>query len=188
VSRRLIAAVACAGATLLSSAAAAAAYADATPPPPPECSSSSVSCSYDGTQWNVYDNNAPDSPPNLDPTDNGPNVGELFGIFAGIAIGLGVLTTVWRVRAARKIASDAGMNPDAAAAATLLGTGGLTATYLAANLHPRPTAPDDAGVRHAEPPVRSTEDRLGELKRLHDEGVITDDEYTRRRTAILDSV
>ena len=147
-----------------------------------------MSCSYDGTEWNVYDNNAPDSPSNLNPPDDGPNIGELFGIFAGIAIGLGVLTTVWRVRAARKIASDAGMNPDAAAAATLLGTGGLTATYLAANLHPRPTSPDDGGVHHVEPPARSTEDRLGELKRLHDDGVITDDEYTRGRTAILDSV
>ena len=80
------------------------------------------------------------------------------------------------------------MDEDAAVAATLFGTGGLTATYLAANLRPQPGLAGSTAVQHVEPPRRSAEDRLGELKRLHDEGLITDAEYDRRRTAILDSV
>lgn len=162
------------------------AYADATPPPPEECSSPSVTCQYDGTEWNVYDNNAPEV---NDPTGDPTSSVKTFAItgFATV-FGLGVIGAIWRVRVARRIAAGAGLNPDAAAAAALFGTGGLTATYLAANLQPRPDPSTEPAVRHVEPPAHDSENRLSELKRLHDEGLITDAEYTRRRTAIVDSL
>jgi hypothetical protein len=38
------------------------------------------------------------------------------------------------------------------------------------------------------PRATSTEERLRELQRLHDEGLVTDEEYTQRRSAIVNSV
>lgn len=180
--RRFIAAIAFA-VPLFGSAAA---YADATPPPPDVCSSPSVTCQYDGTEWNVYDSNAPEvNHPSGDPTSSV----KTFAIIGfATVIGLGLVGTIWRVRTARRIAAGAGLNPDAAAAATLFGTGGLTATYLAANLQPRPGPSTETSVHHVEPPAHDNENRLSELKRVHDEGLITDDEYARRRTAIVDSI
>lgn len=123
--------------------------------------------------------------PNDDPTSGVKSFA--IGGFV-LVIGLGLIGTIWRVSVARRIASRAGMDEDAAVAATLFGTGGLTATYLAANLRPQPSPMDPAAVRHVEPPARPAEQRLAELKRLHDEGLIDETEYTSRRTAILDTV
>ena len=77
----------------------------------------------------------------------------------------------------------------------MLNPDGLAATYLAASLR-RPAAGvdgvdgvDDQPAVHPPPlSTRSSETRLSELKNLHDQGLITDDEYSRRRTAIVDSL
>jgi hypothetical protein len=101
-------------------------------------------------------------------------------VLAGVT-GIGI--TIWRVTMARGIARQAGMNPNTATAVTLLGNDGLDAAYLAANLRNRPTtAPADV------PSPRTTEERLGELQRLKDQGLVTDEEYDAQRKAILGSV
>jgi hypothetical protein len=95
-------------------------------------------------------------------------------------------TTLYRVSTARRIARDAGMNPDDAAAATLLTPNGLDATYLAASLRAgqQVQAPEKPGTyesmhRH------TAEGRLRELADLREKGMITPDEYDERRRAIL---
>lgn len=168
-------------------AGATAAYAEATPPPPAECSDPGFTCNYDGSQWNV------DAPPSsvdplTDPTDNGPSPGGMFALFAIVVVVIGGGTFWWRVSTARRIAEQAGMDPDTAVSTAMLSNDGLAATYLAANLRQR-AADDDAPVVHPPPlSTNSTERRLTELKRLHDQALITDDEYARRRTAIVDSL
>lgn len=100
---------------------------------------------------------------------------------------LGALgATLWRVLLARQVARDAGMNPDRATAMTLLSDDGLDATYLAANLREQRPAPE--GESLPAPVVRGAEERLRELARLRDEGLVTQEEYDARRTAILDSL
>jgi hypothetical protein len=73
------------------------------------------------------------------------------------------------------------MNPETATAVTLLGSDGLDAAYLAANLRNRPAAPDA-------PASRTTEERLCELQRLEDQGLVTAEEYDAHREEILGSV
>ena len=102
------------------------------------------------------------------------------GAFVGffilvLLIGLG--TTIYRVSMARDMARRAGLDPDDAAAATLLTDNGLDATYLAANLR-------QTQQQHV-PPPRTAESRLQELKSLLDQGLISQTEYDERRKAIL---
>lgn len=184
--RRFIAAgaIACA----LPFAGAAAALAEATPSPPTECSDPGYTCDYDGTQWNVT---APATDQFGNPGDDGsgPNVAGIFGVFVVIALVVGGATFFWRINTARRIAQQAGLDPDAAATTAMLSNDGLAATYLAASLQQRRPDEDDEPVVHPPPlSTRTNENRLGELKRLHDQGLITDDEYARRRTAIVDSL
>ena len=183
--RRLVAAVVATGALLLGTAPA---YADATPPPPVECSDPGFTCDYDGTQWNVDSPATTTDPLDPNPIDRGPNVGGLIVLFMVIALVGGGVTWAWRISTARRIARDAGLDPDLAATTTILSDDGLAATYLAANLRSQRDPMDEPPVQHVEPPIRSAEDRLAELTGLHERGIITDDEYARRRTAILDSV
>jgi len=168
---------------------AAPALAEATPPPPAECSDPGFTCDYDGANWNV---NAPAG--SVDPQfgipDDGPNIGGMFALFAILALVVGGIGFAWRVSAARGIAQRAGMNPDDAVTTTLLSHDGLAATYLAANLRPQPAPDDYRPVGRVDPPSsrQTVEGRLTQLKDLHDEGLITDDEYDRRRTEIVNSV
>jgi Short C-terminal domain len=92
--------------------------------------------------------------------------------------------TIWRVTMARGIAQQAGMNPNTATAVTLLGNEGLDAAYLAANLRNRPAAPTSPDS----PAPRTTSERLAELQRLKDQGLVTDEEYDAHRKDILGSV
>jgi hypothetical protein len=116
-----------------------------------------------------------------DPTGDGNPSGfiGLMVVVAAAAIGM----TVWRVSTARRLARDAGLDPADATAITLFGNDGLDATYVA------------SAVRSAQqrrdlpiPRARSTEDRLRELQRLHAQGLVTDEEYARRRSALVDTI
>jgi hypothetical protein len=109
--------------------------------------------------------------------------GWFIGLFV-LAVILSIGITIWRVTMARSIARQAGLNPNTATAVTLLGNDGLDAAYLAANLR-NPPAASTSGVP-ATP--RTTEERLAELQRLKDQGLVTDEEYVAHRKAILGSV
>jgi hypothetical protein len=108
-------------------------------------------------------------------------------VIAGIA---GIGTTVWRVRTARALAEDAGMDPGRATAITLLGNDGLDAAYIASAVHAAHQRGMDPRQRPDLPIPRPTsaEDRLRELQRLHEQGLVTDEEYTHRRSAIVDTL
>ena len=94
-------------------------------------------------------------------------------------------TFFWKVSTARTIATRSGMDPDMAAQMVFLTDNGLDATYLAANL--RPSA-DPAPVPVAERLPATAAQRLAELKGLLDDGLITQVEHDKRRTAIIDAV
>lgn len=184
--RRLVAGTSLAGALVLGGAAPA--IAEATPPPPVECSDPGYTCSYDGANWKV-------DPPvgsitQYGPPDDGPSPGGMFALFAIGALVIGGISIAWRVSAARGIARRAGMDPDDAVTTTLLSHDGLAATYIAANLRQQQPEPPYRPMGHLEPPSgrQTVESRLTQLKGLHDEGLITDDEYDRRRTEIVNSV
>lgn len=81
------------------------------------------------------------------------------------------------------MATESGMDPGRASMMTLISDDGLDATYLASSL--RGTQSRD---RPAERSGRSTQERLRELQQLRDEGLITTEEYQRRRTDIVDSI
>jgi hypothetical protein len=145
VIRRFVAGLSVAGALLLGGAAPA--YAEATPAPPTECSVPGYTCTYEGGNWNV------DAPSGSIDTqygspDNGPSVGGMFALFVILALVIGGISFAWRVSAARRIAEQAGMNPDDAVTTTLLTHDGLAATYLAANLRPREPEPPYRPMGH----------------------------------------
>ena len=102
-------------------------------------------------------------------------------VVLALLVGGGIL--FWKIWMARRMANEAGIDPGRATAMTLLTDDGLDATYLASSLR---------GTRAAEPapatPTRSAGDRLRELEKLRDEGLVTPAEYDARRQAIVDSV
>jgi len=127
--------------------------------------------------------------PSSDP--GGGSIPGVFVIFFILAIVGGIVSFSWRVSTARRIAREAGLNPDdAATAAVLSGRDGLAATYLAASLRPQPQEPDEPPIGHLDPPSsrRTTESRLEELKHLHEQGLITEGDFDRRRAEILNGV
>jgi len=100
-----------------------------------------------------------------------------------IMVGIG--TTLWRVSVARRMAEDAGLDPNDASAVTLLSQDGVDATYLASTLASR----SRAQTPHATPPPPKTaEERLRELQALKDQGLVTSDEYDAQRQKILGSI
>jgi hypothetical protein len=104
-----------------------------------------------------------------------------------IVLFLGVGLTVWRVSLARRIAKDAGMNPNAATAVTLLGSPGLDAAYVASAVHQRSSAPASQPPASATPAApRTAEERLMELEHLREQGLLSDAEYAERRQVVLD--
>lgn len=97
-----------------------------------------------------------------------------------VAIG----TTVYRVSVARSMAEKSGLDPGEATRVALLDDDGLSATYLASQMHGH-----EAGQANAPTvPGRSTADRLRELDSLRTQGLVTEDEYAQRRSAILGEV
>ncbi len=109
----------------------------------------------------------------------------LFWVLFVLVILAGVGTFFWKVSTARTIATRSGMDPDMAAQMVFLTDNGLDATYLAANL--RPSA-EPAAVPVAERLPATAAQRLAELKGLLDDGLITQAEHDKRRTAIIDAV
>lgn len=109
--------------------------------------------------------------------------GPFIGLFV-LALVVGVAVTLWRVSMARQVARDSGLDPDRAAAMTLLSDDGLDATYLAASLR----EPSRRPAEELDTSARTVADRLRELDRLHADGLVTAEEYQARRTAILDSI
>ena len=71
-----------------------------------------------------------------------------------LVLALGVAVLVWKVRTARALATEAGMDPGVATQMTLLTDHGLETTYLAANL--RPTPGPSAPAPPTRPKVTST--------------------------------
>jgi hypothetical protein len=106
-----------------------------------------------------------------------------FGVlmFLGILVAIGI--TAWRVSLARRVARDAGLDPDRATELTLLEDHGLEASYLSAHLQARPVA----GQAPA-PAVRSAEERLRELRSLLESGLISQEEHDTRRRAVVDAL
>lgn len=115
--------------------------------------------------------------------DQGPGIpGWFIALFILVAM-IGVGTFVWRIAAARKMAEDAGLDPNKAATVTMLSQDGVDATYLASTLasqrrqSPQPT-----------PSPKTAEERLQELQALKDKGLITPDEFETQRQKILGSI
>jgi hypothetical protein len=188
VIRRFVAGLSVAGALVLGGAAAA--YAEATPPPPAECSDPGYTCSYTGGEWNVEAPVGSVDTQYGSPDDSGPSVGGMFALFAILGLVFGGIGLAWRVSTARRIAEQAGLDPDTAVSTAILNPDGLAATYVAATLRPRQPEPPYQPMGHLDPPSsrHTVESRLTQLKQLHDEGLITDEEYDHRRAAILDTV
>jgi hypothetical protein len=121
------------------------------------------------------------------PDDSG--VGADGGIPAGfvllfvLAVVAGLAITVWKVTTARRLAVESGLDPGTATQMALLTDDGLESTYLASSL--RRTAAPKASPATPPTPVRQ---RLGELKGLLDDGLITQAEHDERRRAIIDAV
>lgn len=151
--------------------------------PPDECfeqlgpDGALPTCHYNGTEWQVtYD----------DPAGFGASdiIPPAFITLMVLMVVAGIAVTVWRSSLARRMATESGMDPDRATAMTLLTDDGLEATYLASSLRGQvpasAPAPEAAG--------RSVEERLQELQRLRDQGLVTPEEYETRRTAIIDAL
>lgn len=146
-------------------------------------------CEYDGGDWAV----TYDEPGLLDPGLGDPGFGAVgagippaFLAFMVVIFVAAVAMAVYRVSLARRMAVESGMDPDRATAMTVLTDDGLEATYLASSLRGQTSQPgttsEPAGA------ARSVEDRLHELQRLRDQGLVTYEEYDARRKAIIDSL
>ena len=117
--------------------------------------------------------------------DSGPGIpGWFIALFVLIGV-LGAGTAIWRISVARKIARDAGLDPNTAAAVTFLSNDGVGATYLASTLASQspPQSPPQALV-----PTKTAEQRLQELHALKDKGLVSADEYEAQRRTILGSI
>ena len=130
-------------------------------------------CTWTGQKWvKSYDD-----------AGAGGGVPDVFGALFFFALLAGVAVTIWRVSLARRVARDAGLDPDRATELTLLEDHGLEASYLASHLQQRPVAQQPSA-----PAVRSAQERLVELRSLLDQGLLTQEEYDTRRRAVVDSL
>jgi hypothetical protein len=113
----------------------------------------------------------------------GGGMPDSFGAFIFLGILLTIAVTAWRVSLARRVARDAGLDPDRATELTLLEDHGLEASYLSAHLQARPVAEQPPA-----PAVRSAEERLRELRSLLEQGLISQEEHDARRQAVVDAL
>jgi hypothetical protein len=119
----------------------------------------------------------------MTPDSGGGIPGWFIALFVLVGV-LAVAGSIWRISVARKMARDAGLDPDTATAVTMLSRDGVDAAYLASTLaaHSRQQPAQPA------PPAKSAEQRLQELRALRDKGLVTDDEYEAQRQKILGSI
>ena len=124
-------------------------------------------------------------PPGFEPGPAGMDMGPPPGFvaFGVLAVAVAIGTTLWRVSLARRVARDAGLDPDRATELTLLEDHGLEASYLSAHLRTRPAAEQPQA-----PAVRSAEERLRELRSLLEQGLISQEEHDARRKAVVDAL
>lgn len=97
---------------------------------------------------------------------------------------LSVGTWIWRISVTRKMAEDAGLDPNTATAVTMLSNDGVDAAYLASTLasQSRPQPP------HPTQRPKTAEERLQELDALKGKGLISENEYEAQRQKILGSI
>jgi hypothetical protein len=114
--------------------------------------------------------------------DQGFGIPGWFVAFFVLAVLASAGTFLWRISVARKIAEDAGLDPNTATAVTMLSKDGVDAAYLASTLAPRQPSPDPT---HR---PKSAEERLEELQLLKDKGLVTQLEYEAQRQKILGSI
>lgn len=114
-----------------------------------------------------------------EPGGDGPPV----GLFVVLALLVGGAVTLAKVAYARHMATEAGMDPGRATAVTLIDDDALSATYVATSVRQRQETP---AAPAAVPPTAA--ERLRNLEKLQDDGLITPDEYAARRKVILDSL
>jgi hypothetical protein len=150
----------------------------ATPEPPDWCFQMNAegqhsTCMWDGQQWHrTY--------------EGGGGVGFGFGGIFVLFLVAALAMFVWRISLARRVARQHGLDPDQATELAILGDNGLEATYLAGSLSDHRPIADPATPSAG--PSRPAAERLAELARLRDEGLITAAEHDERRKAILDSL
>ena len=109
--------------------------------------------------------------------------GWFIAVFVLVLV-LGIGSTIWRISVARKIAEDAGLDPNTATAVTMLSQDGIDAAYLASALRSHSAGQPPPSAQ----PPKTAEERLRELQSLKDKGLVTEDEYTARRQEILGSI
>lgn len=125
------------------------------------------------------------------PGEGGSGIFGAFIVLFVLVVAVGVAVTVWKVKAAQRLAQESGMDPGLATQMTLLTENGLDATYLAATLHERTadgSRPEQQPDLGPFPTGRSAAERLTELGALRDQGLVTQAEYEERRRAIIDGV
>lgn len=120
-------------------------------------------------------------------SDGGSGIPSGFVVFGVLVVAAGIGITLWKVGTARRLASDAGLDPALATQVALLTPDGLDATYLAAALKPKEPA-SGTTPPHEPASAGKPEERLTTLKGLLDHGLVTQQEYDERRRAILDDV
>jgi hypothetical protein len=120
--------------------------------------------------------------------DSSPGIPGWFIAIVVVVILSGIGTTLWRISVARRIAEDAGLNPDTAAKVSLLSQDGIDTAYLASAIasqsHRQAPPPPPAPTQGA----KTTEERLQELQVLKDKGLVSDTEYDAQRQKILGSI
>ncbi|WP_456698211.1 SHOCT domain-containing protein [Aeromicrobium sp. P5_D10] len=108
---------------------------------------------------------------------------EAFVILFVLAIVASIAILLWKVGTARRLATQSGMDPSLATQMTLLTDNGLESTYLAASLR-EPLAASKSPAAEQTTAAK----RLGELKVLLDDGLITQAEYDEQRRSIIDAI
>lgn len=117
-------------------------------------------------------------------SDAGPGIPGWFVALVVLFALVGIGSVAWRISLSRKLARSAGLDPNEAAAATMLSNGGVGAVYLASTLAAHASSQPQPSAE----PASTTEERLKELQALKDKGMISDAEYDAQRQKILGSI
>jgi hypothetical protein len=120
--------------------------------------------------------------------ESGGGAGDAIALLVVLALLVGGGFTAYKVSMARRMAREAGMDPDRATAMTLLTDDGLEATYLASSLRPPVGGVPPNEHDHPVGGGRTVRERLAELEKLREQELVTEAEYDTRRAAILESL